>query len=78
MTVEDVIRGEIVRLGNLEVPVRYMNTIGAEIAVSIRNLSACLQAKNANPEKGKPTEGNGGEPDAGGAEQHSDADGNAE
>lgn len=50
MTVEDVIKGVIVRLGNISVPVAHMGTIGAQIAACICDLNACLNAKQPGDE----------------------------
>lgn len=59
MTVEEVIRNVIVRLGNISVPVAHMGTIGAQIASCICDLNACLNAK----QPGEETKEDGGEQD---------------
>ena len=65
MTVEDVIKSVIVRLGNISVPVAHMGTIGAQIAACICDLNACLNAKQPGDEEKE----NGGEQDAGDGKQ---------
>lgn len=60
MTVEELIRRVIVRLGNINVPVKDMAAIGTPIATCICELNACLNAKVGTPAKDEAENGGDG------------------
>ena len=44
MDLIDVLRNEIIRLNNLNIPVGFVRTIGLQLSDCIHNLQACVEA----------------------------------